>query len=168
MLQEIEMTVTQVTAFRAKDGKLFETRDEADRHSDFVQVCDIYKTRHKETICSTVDPKATSLRRVFAITRELMLHRQVIHAASNATSADKQACTVEKKLDTEAIDLLVRARACIKKLDAPDATGEHIRNELARAIKAYLNKVYGSTDWNIQSEPTKADPVIEQPAPEAK
>lgn len=232
VLQEIEMTVTSVTAYRADDGTLFPTEEDAAIHNDWLEVSRVLKSRHGFLGAKLATADSKNAQALFKITREVVMSR---HAESiplkpfepekykcqrardskanlsaegrfdeeafgffvenilqyggdfidddlkvfrisaedlftycHEVKTDKQAGTVEKKLDAEAIDLLVSARACIKRLGAPDLTGERDRHEVARAIKAYLNKVYGSTDWNIKSEPTKADPVIEQPAPEAK
>lgn len=151
------MCASQVTAFRAKDGTLFETRDEADKHDDFVQVCDIYETCYPGSIGTNSPNGSITVTRVFAITRELMLHRQIIKAASDTTESDKQASTLRTKIDPRGIELLVSARKHLKALCPADATEMLQRNEVISAIKAYLNNVYGSTDRS--NEP-------EQPTPE--
>jgi hypothetical protein len=153
------MTVTQVAAYRAEDGTLFPTEEDALIHNDWIEVGRVLKSRYGSIGAKLAIADSKNVRALFKITREVVMAR-------STGSADKQAGAVEIRVDSEAIDLLLRARACIKKLHAPDASGEHSRQEVSQAIKLYLNKAYGSTDWNVQSEPTKADPVIEQPTPE--
>lgn len=95
------MTVTQVTAYRADDGTLFPTEEDAAIHNDWIEVSRVLKSRYGFVGAKLATADSKNAQSVFKITREVVMAR---NAASNTTSTEKHADTVEKKLDTEAIE----------------------------------------------------------------
>jgi len=93
------MTVTSVTAYRADDGTLFPTEEDAAIHNDWLEVGRVLKSRHGSIGAKLATGDSKNARALFKITREVVMAR---NAASNATSTEKHADTVEVGVDTKA------------------------------------------------------------------